>query len=309
MEHRNVGPFRLSAVGVGTAPLGADPSWYVSWPKQDEREAIAALHRAFELGVNWIDTAPFYGWGRAETIVGRAIAGRRDTVNVFTKCGTFRNDDGTSREDHRPASIRADLDASLRRLDVEHVDLLQLHDPDPAVPIEESWGTINELVREGKVRHGGLSNHSRVLVERALAVGPVATIQHQLSLLARAAEQDVVATAEASGLGLLCWSPLASGFLADDFDVDRLDAGDFRRRHAFASLDLAPLRAALARIARAHRRSVAQVAVAWVLSRTPVAAAIVGVRNEREAEELPRCTGLQLRDDELRELATAAPSQ
>jgi aryl-alcohol dehydrogenase-like predicted oxidoreductase len=307
VEYREVGPFRLSAVGVGTAPLGADPSWYVAWPKADEREAVATIHRALELGVNWIDTAPFYGWGRAETLVGRALAGRRDDVNVFTKCGTFRNPDGSSREDHRPQSLRADLEQSLLRLGVGYVDLLQLHDPDPAVPIEESWGAVHELITEGKVRHGGLSNHGSDLVERARAVAPVATLQHQLSLLARGVERDVLPLVQDHRLGLLCWSPLASGFLADDFDVERLGADDFRRLHAFASLDLAPLRATLARIGRVHDRSAAQVAVAWVLSRTSAAAAIVGVRNERDAEELPRCAGFRLHEDELRELATAAP--
>ena len=308
MEYRNVGPFMLSAVGVGTAPVGADPSWYVSWPKQDEREAVSAIHRALDVAVNWVDTAPFYGWGRAETIVGRALRGRRDEINVFTKCGTFRNPDGSSREDHRPQSLRDDLEGSLRRLGVDHVDLLQLHDPDPAVPIEDSWGTVHELIAEGKVRHGGLSNHGSDLVERALAVAPVAMLQHQLSLLAREAERDVVPLVGLHGLGLLCWSPLASGFLADDFDVDRLERDDFRRRHAFASLDLVPLRAVLADVGRAHARSAAQVAVAWVLSRSPAAAAIVGVRNVRDAEELPRCASFRLRDDELREMSAAAPS-
>ena len=308
MERRHVGPFSLSAVGVGTAPLGADPSWYVNWPRLDEREGIAAIHRALELGVNWIDTAPFYGWGRAETIVGRALAGRREKLHVFTKCGTFRNRDGASPEDHRPASIRADLEGSLRRLGVEHVDLLQLHDPDPAVPIEDSWGTVRELIDEGKVRHGGLSNHSRELVERALAVGPVATLQHQLSLLARDAERDVVATVDAHGLGLLCWSPLASGFLGAEFDVDALGEDDFRRRHRFASLDLAPLRASLVAIGRAHGRSSAQVAIAWVLTRTAAAAAIVGVRNVREAEELPGAADVRLSPEEQGALEAAAPS-
>jgi aryl-alcohol dehydrogenase-like predicted oxidoreductase len=309
VEQRLVGPFTLSAVGVGTAPMGADSSWYVTWPAHDDRQAIAAIHAALAEGVNWIDTAPFYGWGRAEEIVGRALASiRRDDVCVFTKCGTFRNPDGTAREDHRRDSIRADLEASLRRLRIDHVDLLQLHDPDSAVPIEDSWATIHDLIGEGKVRHGGLSNHSNELVERALRVGPVAMRQHQLSLLARAGERDAVPFAEAHGIGVLCWSPLASGFLAGGFDVDALDEGDFRRRHAFASLELAPLRDALSRIADRHGRTPAQVAIAWVLSRSESAAAIVGVTNEREAAELTGAADLLLADEELHALETAAPS-
>jgi aryl-alcohol dehydrogenase-like predicted oxidoreductase len=309
VELRQVGPFRLSAVGVGTAPLGADASWYVTWPHREERDGVAAIHGSLDAGVNWIDTAPFYGWGRAEEIVGRALATvRRDDVHVFTKCGTFRNDDGSAREDHRRNSIRADLDASLRRLGVDHVDLLQLHDPDPAVPIEESWATVQELIAEGKACHGGLSNHPDDLVDRALAVGPVATRQHQLSLLARAAERDVIPFAERHGIGVLCWSPLASGFLAADFDATKLEVNDFRRRHAFASLDLAPLRAALARIAETHVCTPAQVAIAWVLSRSDAAAAIVGVTSRREASELRGAASLRLSAAELRELETAAPT-
>ncbi len=288
--------------------MGAQASWYVTWPPEDEREAVAAIHRAIEAGVNWIDSAPFYGWGRAEEIVGRALAGyRREDVLVFTKCGTFRNDDGTAREDHRRDRIRADLEASLRRLAIEHVDLLQLHDPDPEVPIEESWTALQELVKEGKVLHVGLSNHGVDLVRRALAIGPVATVQHELSLLARGAEEDVIPFAETHGIGVLCWSPLASGFLVDGFDLSSLGENDFRRRHRFAQLDLGPLRGAVRTVARRHDAGSVHVALGWVLSRSPVAAAIVGVRNARESAELPRAAELTLSADDLRELEAAAP--
>src|SRR5207249_8975387 len=155
------------------------------------------------------------------------------------------------------------------------------------------------LVREGKVRHGGLSNHTPELVERALAVGPVAALQHQLSLLARAAERDVLPFAQRRGLGVLTWSPLASGFLTDGFDLDALHEDDFRRRHPFAQLDLAGLRRDLARIAERHDATSAQVALAWVLARPAVSGAIVGIRNVREAEELPASAALRLATDEL----------
>jgi aryl-alcohol dehydrogenase-like predicted oxidoreductase len=302
MERRALGPFEISAVGVGTAPLGSTPDWAIWWGPQDEREGVAAVHRALDLGVNWIDTAPFYGWGRAEEILGRALAGRREEVLLFTKCGTFRDGDNL-----RPESIRRDLEASLARLRTDHVDLLQFHDPDPSTPIEESWGALHDLVREGKVRHGGLSNHSRELVERALTVGPVAGLQHQVSLLARGAEDDLLPFAASRGLGVLAWSPLASGFLTDGFELDALHEEDFRRRHPFARLDLRRLRAELARLANAHDATSAGVALAWVLSRPAVAGAIVGVRNVREAEELPASAALRLSPDELHALETAAP--
>src|SRR5579859_208312 len=194
VERRRLGTsdLEITPVGVGTAPIGSRPGeWWVNWGTQDERDAIRAIHAGLDAGVNWIDTAPFYGWGAAEEIVGRALRGR-DDVLVFTKCGTFRRDDGGDYMDLRPECIRADLEASLRRLGRDRIDLLQPHDPDPAVPVEETWGTVLELVAEGKVRHGGLSNHRAEEIERALAVGPVASLQHQYSYLARDVENEIL---------------------------------------------------------------------------------------------------------------------
>ena len=296
----------ITCVGVGTAPIGSGRDWPVFWGAQDEGEAVRAIRRALDVGVNWIDTAPFYGWGRAEGIVGRALDGRRDGTLLFTKCGTMPHESG-SRMDLRPETIRADLEASLRRLRVESVDLLQFHDVDRATPIEESWGELQGLIAEGKVRYGGISNHPADLVERALKIGPVAALQYEYSLLGRRVEQEILPLAEREGIGVLTWAPLASGFLTDGFDVERLDPEDFRRTHPFASLDLAPLRAALREIAERHDRRVAQVALAWVTAQPAVAGAIVGIRIEAEADALPAAADLQLEPDELRRLASAAP--
>jgi aryl-alcohol dehydrogenase-like predicted oxidoreductase len=284
VELRRLGTsdLEITPVGVGTAPIGSRPGeWWVNWGTQDEGDAIRAIHAALDAGVNWIDTAPFYGWGAAEEIVGRALRGR-DDVLVFTKCGTFRRDDGDDYMDLRPESIRADVEASLRRLGRERVDLLQPHDRDPRVPVEETWGAVRELVAEGKVRHGGLSNHRAEEVERALAVGPVASLQHQYSFLAREVEEEILPLALAHNLGVIVWAPLASGFLTDGFDVDALEPGDFRRTHPFADLDLDAARQELRRLGG----SAALGALRWVLSNPAVTGAIVGVRNEREATEL-----------------------
>src|SRR5262245_7863099 len=296
----------ITRVGVGTAPIGSGRDWPVFWGPQDEHEAIRAIRRALDLGVNWIDTAPFYGWGRAEEIVARALDGRRDGTLLFTKCGTMPDESG-SRDDLRPEAIRADLEASLRRLRVDSVDLLQFHDVDAATPIEESWGELQALISEGKVRHGGISNHPAELVARALSVGPVAALQYEYSLVARRAEDTILPLAEREGIGVLTWAPLASGFLTDGFDIERLDPDDFRRTHRFAALDLASLQAALHEIAEHHERSVAQVALAWVTGQPAVAGAIVGIRNEAEADALPHAADLQLAPDELERLASAAP--
>jgi aryl-alcohol dehydrogenase-like predicted oxidoreductase len=296
----------ITRVGVGTAPIGSGRDWPVFWGAQDEPEAVRAIRRALDLGVNWIDTAPFYGWGRAEEIVGRALEGGADGTLLFTKCGTMPDESG-SRMDLRPETIRADLEASLHRLRVDSVDLLQFHDVDRATPIEESWGELQALIAEGKVRYGGISNHPAELVERALKVGPIAALQYEYSLLSRRVEQEILPLAEREGIGVLTWAPLASGFLTEGFDLDRLDPDDFRRTHPFASLDLAPLHSALNEIAERHERSVAQVALAWVTAQPAVAGAIVGIRNEAEADALPGAAALRLEPDELRQLAAAAP--
>jgi aryl-alcohol dehydrogenase-like predicted oxidoreductase len=303
MQTRRLGntDLELTPVGIGTAPIGSGKDWPVFWGPQDADESIRAIRRALDLGANWIDTAPFYGWGRAEEIVARAVERRSDEALLFTKCGTIPHE-SDSRMDLRPEAIREDLEASLRRLRVERVDLLQIHDVDRAVPIEETWGAILELVAEGKVRHGGISNHPADLVERALAVGPVAALQYEYSLLHRAPERDIIPLAERHGIGVLTWGPLASGFLVDGFMPDALDAEDFRRTHPYALLDLGPLRAKLQAIGARQGRSSAQVALAWVLRQPAVAGAIVGIRSEQEAEELPGAATMGLDPTELQEL-------
>jgi aryl-alcohol dehydrogenase-like predicted oxidoreductase len=285
MDLRQLGfsDMEISRVGVGTAPIGSRPGeWWVNWGPQDERDSARAIHAAVDGGVNWIDTAPFYGWGHAEEVAGRALGGREDVL-VFTKCGTLRREDGDDYMDLSPESIRRGCEESLGRLRRERIDLLQFHDPDRNVPIEESWGALQELVAEGKVRHGGLSNHPPELVERALAVGPVAALQFQYSALAREPEEDLLPYALEQGLGVIVWSPLASGFLTDGFSLDDLAPDDFRRSHPFAELDVAPTHEEL----RARGGgSVTRGALEFVLSHRAVTGAIVGIRNEREGRDL-----------------------
>jgi aryl-alcohol dehydrogenase-like predicted oxidoreductase len=310
VERRLLGDtdLEVTAVGVGTAPIGSGRDWPAWWGPQDEQESTRTINTALELGVNWIDTAPFYGWGRAEEIVGRALRERGgDDILVFTKCGTLPDAERGDRMDLRPVTIRADLEASLRRLRRERVDLLQLHDVDQTTPIEESWGEVQRLIEEGKVRHGGISNHPAADVERALAVGPVGALQYQYSLLHRTAEAEILPLAAERGIGVLTWSPLAAGFLADGFEPDRLDPDDFRRTHQFAELDLSRLRACLGRIGERKGRTAAQVALAWVLEGQAVTGAIVGVRNAQEAQELPGAADLRLDPPELEEIEASIP--
>ncbi len=224
----------ITRIGIGTAPIGSTSDWRIYWGVQDENESIRAIDAALDFGVNWIDTAPFYGWGNAERIVGKALQGKRDKVYIFNKCGTLQDGRGGEREDLSPASIRREVETSLRDLKTDYIDLYQFHDPDPNTPIEESWAAMQSLIEEGKVRYGGLTNHTIDLMERALSVAPVTSNQHQYNLLNREIEHDILPFSQQHGIGVLCWSPLASGFLADGFDLDELDPDDFRRARPYA---------------------------------------------------------------------------
>jgi aryl-alcohol dehydrogenase-like predicted oxidoreductase len=299
----------ISTVGVGTAPIGSTHDWRIYWGRQDESSAIRAIRAAVDAGVNWIDTAPFYGWGRAEQIVGGAIRGRRDRVMVFTKCGTVRDPDGGDHVDLSPAAIRRDVDASLRRLGVDRIDLLQPHDVDPSVPIEETWGEVRRLVDEGKVRHGGLSNHGVPLLRRALTVGPVASAQHQFNLLSRDVEREILPFCSDHDIGVLSWGSLAEGLLTESFDLRHLENDDFRRgRPNFQEPRYSHVRAltaAVAEIAREDGRSSADLALAWLLSRPGMTGAIVGVRSETEATALARSAAWTPSPEALRRVDTA----
>jgi aryl-alcohol dehydrogenase-like predicted oxidoreductase len=270
--------------GLGTAPMGG-PGWQLDWGPSDPEESVAAVRAAVAAGVGWIDTAPFYGWGRAEEIVGAALAGMTGRPVVLTKCGDVRGRDGRAYDDHRSPVIRGDVQASLRRLRCPVIDVLQLHDPDPGTPIEESWQTICELIQEGSVRAAGLSNHPVELMDRARAVAPVSVVQHQYSLLHRAPETDgVLDWCAEHGVPFLAWSPLASGFLADGFDLAALTAGDLRRRLQWADaavVDLAALRRGLSLIASAAGLSMSALAAGWALARG--AQPIIGARTAAEA--------------------------
>jgi len=276
-----------AGAGLGTAPMGG-PGWQLDWGPSDPDESVAAIRAAVAAGVGWIDTAPFYGWGQAEEIIGAALDGMTSRPVVLTKCGDVPGPDGRVYDDHRAAVIRADVRASLRRLRCPVIDVLQLHDPDPGTPIEQSWQTVRDLIGEGSVRAAGLSNHPVELMDRARAVGPVAVVQHQYSLLHRAPETDgVLAWCTEHGVPFLAWSPLASGFLADGFDLAALTAGDLRRRLRWADpavIDLAGLRRELSTLASGAGLSMSALAAGWVLARG--AQPIIGARTAAEARHI-----------------------
>jgi len=299
----------ITRVGIGTAPIGSTPGWRIYWGLQDEGEAIRTIEVALDLGVNWIDTAPFYGWGKAEQIVGKALKGKRDKAYIFTKCGTLQDEQGGEREDLTPASIRREIETSLRNLNTDYIDLYQFHDPDPNTAIEESWTAMQTLIKEGKVRYSGLSNHTIELMQRAMTVAPITSNQHQYNLLNREIEHDVLPFSQQHTIGVLCWSPLASGFLADGFDLDSLDPNDFRRGRPYAQEPvysrLKELRSVLQTIAQDHYKTMAELVIAWVLRQPAVTGAINGIRSPQEALAMPGGLNWKLTDQELQTIEEA----
>lgn len=287
------GPMAWSRCGLGTAPLGSTADGPLWWGEQDRETSVRTVRAALDAGVTWIDTAPFYGWGRAEEVVGEAIAGRREDVIVLTKCGTVRRANGTWVEDGSPAAVRADVEASLRRLGVEHIDVVQLHDPDPQVPVEETVGALTERVAVGAVGAVGLSNHPVELLDRAVAAGPIAVVQHQWNLLQHEADAEAALDWSARhGARFLGWSPLASGFLTSGLAVAALHPADLRRRLRFATDPDASRVIRLRALASELGAPLERLAVGWAARR---AHPIVGAR---QPEEVALLADVDVLDDD-----------
>jgi aryl-alcohol dehydrogenase-like predicted oxidoreductase len=306
-------PYSISRVGFGAWAVGGG-DWQGGWGPQEDGDSITAIHRAVALGVNWIDTAPAYGLGRAEEVVGRAIAQlpASERPLVFTKCGLVWAEGGrTVSNVLAPASIRQECDASLRRLGVDVLDLLQIHWPsDDGTPLEESWGTMAELVDEGRVRHIGVSNFDVALLERCEAIRHIDTVQPQLNLIVRGAAADVVPWARSHRTGVLAYSPMRSGLLTGAFSTDRvrsLPADDWRRADAdFTEPGLSrnlALVTSMRAVARRLGCSLPELAVAWTLAWPGVTAAIVGARRPDQVEGWVGSTAVRLSESEISEIA------
>lgn len=280
----------ITPVGFGAWAAGGG-GWVFGWGPQDDEDSIAAMLRAVELGVNWIDTAAVYGLGHSEEVVGRFLANlpREERPFVFTKCGlVWPEGDRQAMPQRvlRPESIRRECERSLRRIGIERIDLYQFHWPDESgVPVEDSWGEMGRLIDEGKVRWGGVSNFDVDLLERCERIRHVQSLQPPLSLIRREAAAEVVPWCREHGTGVICYSPMQAGLLTDTFTAHRVSEmpkDDWRARSA----DFHPpeidrnlaLRDALRPIAERHDTTVAAVAVAWTLAWPGVTGAIVGAR-------------------------------
>ena len=311
MQTRKLGNSDLNITPVGYGAWAAGGSgWQFAWGSQDDNDSIAAIHRALELGVNWIDTAAVYGLGHSEEVVGRALKSWRGSrPYVFTKCGLRWDARGQVEKVLSADSIRREAEDSLRRLSVDVIDLYQIHwPPDPDSPaLEEGWSTLADLKREGKVRWIGVSNFNVAQLKRAQAIAPVTSLQPPYSLLHREVEEDILPYCLHKGIGVIVYSPMASGLLTGAMTRDRaarLPQDDWRRSHPdftepnlSRNLELVDL---LREIAKRHNRAVGEVAIAWTLRNPAVTGAIVGARNAKQAEGVMRAGDLQLNDKEVR---------
>jgi len=299
MERRTLGQgLEVSEQGLGCMGMSA------FYGATDEAESIATIHRAIELGITFLDTAQIYGQGANEELVGRAVAGRRDEVEIATKFMGTVNPDGTRRIVGTSAFVHESIDGSLARLGVDHVDLYYQHRVDPDTPIEETVGAMAELVAAGKVRHLGLSEASAETIRRAHAVHPLTALQSEYSLWTRDPEGGVLDTCRELGIGFVAYSPLGRGFLAGRFaSPDELRDDDFRRTNPrFTGENLARnLRLAdrARELAAATSVTPAQLALAWVLSRGRDVVPIPGTKRRTYLDENAGAGSVELTADDL----------
>jgi len=308
MQTRKLGysNLNLTKIGLGTWAMGGG-DWKFGWGPQEDSASVQAIHAALDQGINWIDTAAIYGHGHAEEVVGKAIKGIRNEVIIATKCG--RVWEGDSREigkSLRPDSIRREVEASLKRLAIEVIDLYQIHWPEPDEEIEEGWGTVADLVREGKIRYGGVSNFSLEQLKRAQAIHPIASLQPPYSMLRREIEEEIIAYCGTNQIGIIAYSPMQAGLLTGKFTKERaagLPESDWRSKHPFfmepqLSVNLKAIDQ-LRKIANEKLISLSQLSLAWVLRNEEVTSAIVGARSPQQIEETAKAGDMSMTKAEI----------
>jgi aryl-alcohol dehydrogenase-like predicted oxidoreductase len=306
IEKRRLGRNGPEITTVGFGAWAAGGPWKVGWGPQSDEDSIAAIRRSLELGMNWIDTAAVYGLGHSEEVVGRAIHGiRREDVFVATKCGRVPDESGQPHSDLRPESIRREMDASLRRLGVEYVDLYQIHWPDneTGTLLEESWSVLASLQDVGKTRLIGVSNFDIPLMERCERIRHVDSLQPPYSLLRRDVETEILPWCLQNGTGVVVYSPMQSGLLSGTFNIARIAPDDWRNRSPYfqepnLSRNLSIVEA-LRAISDPQGKTVGQLAVAWTLMNPAVTSAIVGARRPQQVDQNAAAMGWRLTEEEM----------
>ncbi len=296
----------LTPIGLGTWAIGGG-GWKYGWGAQDEKESITTIHRALDLGINWIDTAPVYGLGRAEEVVGKAIKGMNHRPVIATKCGLVWDKEKNISGKLKRESVRAEVEASLKRLLVNVIDLYQIHWPDPKNDIEEAWITIADLVKEGKIRYAAVCNFNVKQLKRIELVYPVASVQPPYSMLERRIENNLLPYCAENNIGAIPYSPLQKGILTDKFTakwVQSLPDDDHRRDvdKRFQEPQLASNLAfveSLKNLVQKHGKSVAHLAIAWALRRPEVTALIVGARRPNQIEQTMEAGDWKLPEEDI----------
>lgn len=313
MKTRQLGVSELAItpIGLGTWAIGGG-NWESGWGSQDDEESIATIHRAMDMGVNWIDTAAVYGLGRSEEVVGRALQGVSQRPYIFTKCSLIWDEQRKVSSSLKRASVKREAEASLRRLQIERIDLYQIHWPNPDTEIEEGWTALAELQREGKVRALGVSNFSVSQMQRVQQIAPITSLQPPYSLLDRAIEEEILPFCQRERIGVIAYSPMASGLLSGKMTrarVAALPSDDWRSHSAqFAEPQLSRslyLVETLRDIGARHGRTAGEVAIAWTLRRPEVTGAIVGARRPEQLDGVIGAGGFRLSAEEIDEIAAA----
>ena len=299
---------RITPIGIGAWAMGGG-GWAFAWGPQDDDDSIAAIRAGLDRGINWIDTAAVYGLGHSEEVVARAVKGRSPKPYIFTKCARIWNERGEIGKSLKEDSIRREVEASLRRLQVDVIDLYQMHWPEPDEQVEEGWATMAKLKQEGKVRWIGVSNFNAGQMKRAQAIAPITSLQPPYSLISPEIEQEGLPYAQANDIGVIVYSPMKSGLLSGAMTRDRVSgfpADDFRRRVPNFQEPLLTRNLALAELLRTigarHGRTAGEVAIAWTLRHPAVTAAIVGMRSAEQVEGVMGAAEFRLSADELAEI-------
>jgi aryl-alcohol dehydrogenase-like predicted oxidoreductase len=303
---------RITRVGFGAWAIGGG-GWEFGWGAQDDGESIAAIEHALDHGVNWIDTAAAYGFGRSEQVVGRALDGMAERPYVFTKCSLLEGPGRRVIHSLRRDSVMREAHASLERLGIDAIDLYQIHWPIPEADIEEGWGALAELKEQGLVRHIGVSNFDVAQLRRIQQIAPVETLQPQYSLVVRDVEDDVLPFCEREGIGVIAYSPMSSGLLTGKMTrarIENLPDDDWRRSdERFQEPQLSRHLALVERlesVAERHDTTPGAIAVAWTLRNPAVDGAIVGFRRRDQVDPILVAAQLELSDDDLDEIAGRA---
>ena len=308
MKTRKLGltDLHFSTVGIGTWPMGSIYGG-MSWGPQDDRESVDTILKAVEQGINWLDTAPTYGRGHSEEVVGMALKEVSERPFIVTKCGTTWTEDGKPAFRLDKEDVRRQCEGSLKRMGIDVIDLYLVHWPNPIEYLEEGWQTCSNLVKEGKIRYIGVSNFSVEQMEQLKAIHPVAAMEPPYSMIERRIESEILNYCSKNGMGVITYSPLQQGLLTGVMkSVDELAENDFRRNNPHFKEPEFSLNIRLAEelesIAEKYGRSVAQLAIAWCLRRPEVTAALNGARSSAEIQDSVLAGDLELRQEDIDEI-------